>query len=60
MSVTESYSSSQTSTSRASPSERITLIVTTDAEHLVLVEITGAKHPAFIRERIFAKVSASV
>ena len=54
-SVPESYSA-QASTSRASPSERITLLVTTDAEHLVIVDITGARDPAFIRERIFAKV----
>jgi hypothetical protein len=42
--------------SRGSPLDRITLLVTTDAEHLVTVDVTGANDAAFIRERIFTKV----
>ncbi|KAJ3549650.1 hypothetical protein NM688_g5156 [Phlebia brevispora] len=53
--VAESSYSPQMS-SRASPSERITLLVTLDAEHLVIVDITGARDPAFIRERIYSKL----
>lgn len=57
-SIPESYSSqtSGVSGSRSSPLERITLLVTTDAEHLVTVDVTGATDAAFIRERIFTKV----
>lgn len=57
-SIPESYSSqtSGVSGSRSSPLERVTLLVTTDAEHLVTVDVTGANDAAFIRERIFTKV----
>lgn len=37
--------------------EKVIVLVTTDAENLQLVDITGAMTPAFIRERIFTKVS---
>ena len=38
--------------------ERINLLVTKDAEHLVTVDVYGVKtrDAAFIRERIFSKV----
>ena len=36
--------------------EKVIVLVTTDAENLQLVDITGAMTPAFIRERIFTKV----
>lgn len=42
---------------RASPSEKVTLLVTADADNFSIVDITGAMTPAFIRERIFTKVS---
>ncbi|GJE85710.1 Pkinase-domain-containing protein [Phanerochaete sordida] len=57
-SIPESYTTQQSghSGSRASPHERVTLLVTTDAEHLVTVDVTGANDAAFIRERIFTKL----
>ncbi|KAF7799268.1 hypothetical protein EIP86_010500 [Pleurotus ostreatoroseus] len=42
--------------SRSSPGDRVTFLVTRDAEHLVIVDISGARDPASIRERIYAKV----
>lgn len=59
-SVPEYLPSTSSSSINESPSEeRITLLVTTDAEHLVTVDVSGARYrnAAFIRERIFAKVS---
>ena len=44
------------STYRASPMEKTLVLVTTDAENLQLVDISGAMTSAFIRERIFTKV----
>ncbi|KAI1793829.1 hypothetical protein LXA43DRAFT_177243 [Ganoderma leucocontextum] len=41
---------------RSSPMEKVIVLVTTDAENLHVVDITGAMTPAFIRERIFTKV----
>ena len=38
--------------------EKVNVLVTTDAENLHLVDITGAMTSAFIRERIFTKVRA--
>ena len=43
-------------TYRASPLEKTLVLVTTDAENLQLVDISGAMTSAFIRERIFTKV----
>lgn len=42
---------------RPSPMEKVIVLVTTDAENLHVVDITGAMTAAFIRERIFTKVS---
>ena len=39
--------------------EKTIVLVTTDAENLHVVDITGAMTPAFIRERIFSKVCIS-
>lgn len=36
--------------------DRIFITVTSDAENYVMVDLTGAKDAAFIRERIFSKV----
>lgn len=36
--------------------DKTIVLVTTDAENLQVVDITGAMTPAFIRERIFSKV----
>ncbi|CDO73492.1 hypothetical protein BN946_scf185013.g127 [Trametes cinnabarina] len=41
---------------RSSPMEKVIVLVTTDAENLQIVDITGAMTPAFIRERIFTKL----
>lgn len=54
MSTPESYLSHSF---RSSPMEKVIVLVTTDAENLHVVDITGAMTPAFIRERIFTKVS---
>ncbi|THH33522.1 hypothetical protein EUX98_g665 [Antrodiella citrinella] len=39
--------------------EKVTLLVTADAETLKTVDITGARDAAFIRERIFTKLQIS-
>ncbi|KAH9846833.1 hypothetical protein C2E23DRAFT_542672 [Lenzites betulinus] len=44
---------------RSSPMEKVIVLVTTDAENLQVVDITGAMTPAFIRERIFTKLQIS-
>nr|WCD39453.1 Ste11-1 [Ganoderma boninense]VWO94206.1 STE/STE11/BCK1 protein kinase [Ganoderma boninense] len=44
---------------RSSPMEKVIVLVTTDAENLHVVDITGAMTPAFIRERIFTKLQIS-
>lgn len=41
---------------RSNPMDKVIVLVTTDAENLHIVDITGAMTPAFIRERIFTKV----
>jgi mitogen-activated protein kinase kinase kinase len=37
--------------------ERVLIVVTSDSEIFVTVDVSGAHDPAFIRERIFTKVS---
>lgn len=60
-SLAESFTTqtSNLSGSRASPHERVTLLVTHDAENFSIVDVTGANDAAFIRERIFTKVRPS-
>ena len=41
---------------RSGPMDKVIVLVTTDAENLQVVDITGAMTAAFIRERIFTKV----
>lgn len=36
--------------------EKVIIVVTPDAERYFTVDISGAKDPAFIKERIFTKV----
>ena len=57
-SIAENFVSPTSASSyRSGPAgEKVTLLVTADAETLKTVDITGARDAAFIRERIFTKV----
>lgn len=59
-SIPETFVSPTSAGYRPSTGEKVTLLVTSDAETLKTVDITGARDAAFIRERIFAKVSRNV
>ncbi|KAI0080311.1 hypothetical protein K474DRAFT_1689329, partial [Panus rudis PR-1116 ss-1] len=51
----DSVNSHSTHQPRSSPEDFVTIMVTTDAETMKIVDITGAPNAAFIRERIFTK-----
>ncbi|KAJ4486026.1 MAP kinase [Lentinula aciculospora] len=46
-----------TSPTVSTSDERILILVTTDSERYVNIEITGAKDPAYIRECVFSKLN---
>ncbi|KAL1951561.1 hypothetical protein VTO73DRAFT_710 [Trametes versicolor] len=58
VSTPDSYTPSGTMF-RSSPMDKVIVLVTTDAENMQVVDITGAMTPAFIRERIFTKLQIS-
>ncbi|KAH8102547.1 MAP kinase [Cristinia sonorae] len=58
-SIPDSYVSPTSAGYRLGSGERVTLLVTADAETLRTVDITGARDAAFIRERIFTKLQIS-
>ncbi|KAI0639678.1 hypothetical protein C8Q77DRAFT_81212 [Trametes polyzona] len=59
VSTPDSYAPPVAHMFRSSPMEKVVVLVTTDAENLQVVDITGAMTPAFIRERIFTKLQIS-
>ncbi len=58
VSTPDSYMPTPPHVFRSNPMDKAIVLVTTDAENLHIVDITGAMTPAFIRERIFTKVRA--
>lgn len=56
-SIPESYTSpTTTQSSRSTPIDKLLIMVTTDADQYLAVEVNSAKNAAVIRERIFTKV----
>ncbi|TCD63316.1 hypothetical protein EIP91_005662 [Steccherinum ochraceum] len=58
-SIPETFVSPTSGGYRSTSGEKVTLLVTADAETLKTVDITGARDAAFIRERIFTKLQIS-